>query len=268
MKLKDFLSSHPVFTSEEFAVVLNREKRRSKRTSESLLAYYINRGQILRVRRGLYVSVPPGMNAETCPTDPFLLAGKMTTDAVLAYHTALQFHGRAYSTRDQFVYCTRRLSRPATFRGYQFRGVAFPKKLQEKGKESFAIDVLDRTGLDVRVTCLERTLVDVLDRPVLGGGWEELWRSLDSIEFFNLDRIVEYALLLENATTAAKVGFYLTQRRDELMVSEKHVVSLREHRPKKPHYLDRRGRKTGRFVPEWNLVVPVEVIERSWQEVP
>ena len=267
MKLKEFLSRHPVFTSKEFEAALTGEQRRSKRTLESLLAYYTNTGRILRVRRGLYVSVPPGLNAETCPVDPFLLAAKMTSDAVVAYHTALQLHGKAYSVRDQFLYCTSRLPRPATFRGYTFRAVAFPKTLQESGKESFAVDVVDRSGIDVRVTSLERTLVDVLDRPVLGGGWEEIWRSLDSVEFFDLDRVVEYTLLLGNATTAAKVGFYLAQRRQELMVTEKHLALLREHCPRKPHYLDRSARKSGRLVPEWNLVVPVEVMERSWQEI-
>jgi len=145
--------------------------------------------------------------------------------------------------------------------------VAFPKRLQEKGKESFAVDIVDRSGIDVRVTSLERTLVDVLDRPVLGGGWEEIWRSLDSVEFFDLDRVVEYTLLLGNATTTAKVGFYLAQRQQELMVTEKHLALLRDHRPRKPHYLDRHGRKSGRLVPEWNLVVPIQVMERSWQEV-
>jgi len=191
----------------------------------------------------------------------------MTSDAVVAYHTALQLHGKAYSVRDEFRYCASRLPRPATFRGYTFRAVAFPKTLQESGKESFAVDVVDRSGIDVRVTSLERTLVDVLDRPALGGGWEELWRSLDSVAFFNLDRVVEYTLLLGNATTAAKVGFYLAQRRQELMVTEKHLALLREHCPRKPHYLDRSARKSGRLVPEWNLVVPSEIMERSWQEV-
>ncbi|MBI1997492.1 MAG: type IV toxin-antitoxin system AbiEi family antitoxin domain-containing protein, partial [Deltaproteobacteria bacterium] len=59
MKLKDFLSRHPVFTSKEFEAALTREQARNKRTLESLLAYYTKNGRILRVRRGLYVSVPP-----------------------------------------------------------------------------------------------------------------------------------------------------------------------------------------------------------------
>ncbi|OGA43455.1 MAG: hypothetical protein A3G24_12650 [Betaproteobacteria bacterium RIFCSPLOWO2_12_FULL_62_13] len=63
----------------------------------------------------------------------------------------------------------------------------------------------------MRATTLERTLVDVFARPDLAGGWEEIWRSLETVEFFDLDVVVQYVLLLENATTAAKVGFFLEQ---------------------------------------------------------
>ncbi len=69
---------------------------------------------------------------------------------------------------------------------------------------------MDRRGLEVRVTGLERTLVDVLDRPYLSGTWEEIWRSFDSVDFFDLDKVVEYSILLGNAITAAKVGFFFS----------------------------------------------------------
>ncbi len=126
---------------------------------------------------------------------------------------------------------------------------------------------MDRSGMEVRVTSLERTLVDLLNRPDLSGGWEEIWRSLESVEFFDLDKVVEYALLLGNATTAAKIGFFLEQHREPLMVEEKHLESLHGLRPRQPHYLDRDKRKSGRLVSGWNLVVPREVFERTWAEV-
>ncbi len=43
----------------------------------------------------------------------------------------------------------------------------------------------------MRVASLERTLVDVLNRPRYPGGWEEVWRSLESVAFFDLDRVVQ-----------------------------------------------------------------------------
>ncbi len=81
--------------------------------------------------------------------------------------------------------------------------------------------------------------MDVLDRPDLDGGWEEIWRSLEMVEFFDLDVVIKYTLLLENATTAAKAGFFLEQHKETLMVKVSHLESLRAYRPLKPHYLMR-----------------------------
>ena len=71
----------------------------------------------------------------------------------------------------------------------------------------------------------------------MAGGWEEIWRSLESVEFFDLDQVIEYTRLLENSTTAAKVGFFLEQHREALMVEEGHLDSLRKLCPRHPHYL-------------------------------
>ena len=110
--------------------------------------------------------------------------------------------------------------------------------------------------------------MDVLDRPDLAGGWEEVWRSLESVEFFDIDQVVRYSLLLENATTCAKVGFFFDQHREALMVGERDLQALRDARPRQPHYMDRTRRTRGRLVEDWNLVVPDEVLERSWGDVP
>lgn len=59
--------------------------------------------KLVRVRRGLYAVVPPGASAESYPVDPFLLASRMAKDAVQAYHTALEFHGEAYSVYEYFT---------------------------------------------------------------------------------------------------------------------------------------------------------------------
>ena len=266
MSLQEFFSAHPVFTHEELVASLRKDKARSPKTREALLAYHQEQGRILRVRRGLYWVVPSGADPATCPVDAYLLAAKMTDDAMLAYHTALEFHGKAYSVFEELQYLTDRAARPVTFRSYRFRPVRFPKKLTAEDKQLFGVKEMDRAGITVRVTTLERTLVDLLDRPDLGGGWEEIWRSLETVEFFDLDIVVQYALLLENATTAAKVGFFLEQHKERLMLDDSHLERLRARQPRKPHYLTR-GRRGGRLVSDWNLVVPVEVLERSWAEV-
>ena len=78
---------------------------------------------------------------------------------------------------------------------------------------------------------------------------------------------MDYVLLLGNATTAAKVGFYLEQHGESLMVEPVQIDELRRHRPRQPHYLDGARNGRGRFVSAWNLVVPREVVDRAWEEV-
>ena len=162
---------------------------------------------------------------------------------------------------------TARASSALTFRSHVFRGARFPEPLIRSCKTTHDVVIAERAGLPVRVTSLERTLVDVLDRPRHSGGWEEIWRSLESVEFFDVERVVEYALLLDNATTAAKVGFYLEQHRDALMIEPADIEVLRQHRPRQPHYLDGARDGRGRLVAGWNLVVPREVLDRAWEEV-
>ena len=269
MEVTQFFYRHPVFTHEEFVAFADKQKQRSAKARQKLLSWYAKKGRILRVRRGLYCTVPLGVDPAKCAVDPLLVTAKLSKDAVLAYHTALEFKGKAHSVHQRFTYLTAsRSSRPFRFRSFVFRAVLHPKRLRDNRSEDFAVERADRSGVRVRVTSLERTLVDMLDRPELSGGWEEIWRSLGSVEYFNLDQIVEYALLLGNSTTTSKVGFFLERHRGALMVEESHLRRLREKRPRQPHYMERSTERKGRFVREWNLVVPKEILELSWEEKP
>ncbi len=267
MKLNEFLSHHAVFTVDELDRFLSDRGSGKPNTRKSLLTYYRSQGRIVRVRRGLYVTVPLGADPASSPVDPYLVAAKMTADAVLAYHTALEFHGKAYSVYTRLHYISTSKSLPLKFQSHEFTRAPMPHPLQAKSKEMFGVTSHKRSGVELRVTNLERTFVDVLDRPNLTGSWEEIWRSLESVEFFDLDQVIEYAILLENATTAGKVGFFLEQHKEALMVDDAHLNPLRKLRPRQPHYLIRGKRKDCHWVKDWNLMIPVEILNKSWGEV-
>ena len=267
MKLNEFLSQHAVFTVAELDRFLSARGSGKPNTRKSLLTYYRKRGRIIPVRRGLYATVPVGGDPASSPVDPYLVAAKTTADAVLAYHTALEFHGKAHSVFTRLHYVSKSKSLPLTFRAHEFVRAPVPHPLRTKGKEMFGVTTRKRSGVELRVTNLERTFVDVLDRPDLTGSWEEIWRSLESVEFFDLDQIIEYVFLLENATTAAKVGFFLQQHREILMVEDTHLTPLRKMRPRQPHYFIRSKRKGSQWVKDWNLLIPAEILNRSWGEV-
>ena len=262
-----FFRQHPVFTGDELARHLARSGSHGVRTPERVLGYHIRSGGCGGCGRGCRGRLRPGVDGDTLPGGPILVAAKMTPDAVLSHHTVLEFHGRAYSVWQHFIYSAERPAETLTFRDQVFRGTKFPQALVRSGAEYHGVLTVERFGMPLRVASLERTLVDALDRPDLAGGWEEVWRSLEAVEFFDLDEVVEYAVLLGNATTTAKVGFFLDRNREPMMVEQRHLKALRDRRPGQPHYLDRSRRGGAKLVPEWNLMVPEEVLMQSWADV-
>jgi len=261
-----FFDSTPVFTRAEFDAARAASARRSRRTTDSLLRRYVADGRLLRLRAGLYAVVPRGADAATAPVDPYLVATKLAPDATLAYHAALQFWGRAYSVWQRFHFVTETSTRALRFRGLEFVPVKVPLALRQAPAAERQVTTQRHAGGTVRVTTLERTLVDVLDVPGKAGGWEEVWRSLEMVEFFDLDAVTSYAAKLGSALTAARVGFFLEQHRDGLMVEDKHLDQLRRLRPRQPRYLDVR-RTPGKLVASWNLIVPDDVLGRTWADV-
>ncbi|PIP44223.1 MAG: transcriptional regulator, partial [Deltaproteobacteria bacterium CG23_combo_of_CG06-09_8_20_14_all_60_8] len=104
MKHEEFFRKHPVFTAVELDNHLSAMGKAGPRTRESLLEYHRKTGHVILMRRGLYAVIPPGADPDSYQVDPFLVAAKLTRDAVLSYHTALEIHGRAYSVREHLTY--------------------------------------------------------------------------------------------------------------------------------------------------------------------
>ena len=263
MTILDFFALHPVFSREEFARFLASRGAASTQTADSHLTRYLAAGRIGRVKRGVYFVSGPGETAQKTSLDYLLIASRLAPDAVLAYHTALEAHGHAQSLFENLFFLTETKVKPLTFRGRRLVPVVPPAALRRKKKSFVLCTEVERRGLHCRVTTLERTLVDVLDRPDLAGGLEETWRSLAGIPLLDLDPILSYVHLRGEATLAAKVGFFLEQRRDTLRVPERVLTRLRRLRPQQPHYLDRQ--LGGQMAPGWNLIVPIPILAREWE---
>lgn len=254
-----------MFTTSEFTEYLGGEENKNKSTRDNLLAYHVKNGNLVRVKKGLYAVVSSGVSAADYSADPYLLASKMAQDAVLAYHTALDFHSKSYSVFNKFLYLTTRSVKDVSFRNYQFTPVRPPKSLLDKRRSNYGVIKSERYGMEVKVTSLERTLVDLFDRPDFGGGWEEVWRSLESVEFYNINEVVEYALLLGKASTVAEVGYFLEKNEKRFFVNKSDLQTLKNEIPKQPHYMDKKLK--GSLVKQWNLIVPDKIHRKAWSEV-
>lgn len=266
-RFSDFLMLNDIFTTEEADAFLKQYKTGNVNTRKALLAYYRKTRRILPIRRGLYAVVPFGIDPDSFIPDPIQVAAKSTPDAVLAWHTALDFHARSYTTWNKFYFASNRSSLAIRFSDCQINGIVLPSTFWTRTAKTLGVDIQTRGHTIVRVTSLERTLVDVMDRPLLGGSWEEIWRSLDNIEYFDLSIVSKYLRLVSNSTTTARVAFYLECNQQRLMIEDRYLKRLEKLIPANPVYWDRNNRKGGSLIKRWNIIVPSFIINKEWEAI-
>jgi len=253
MTPEQFLMSHAVFSRAE---LLSALPGRSADTVNRTLTRWRRHGRIESVKRGLFVRLESRDGGTRLLPDFAALASRMAPDAAAAYHTALEVHGCAQSLFERFTFVTWTRVKSIRYRGRQLVPVRPRRQLAAGGGEDW-IETHDRDGLELRVTDPERTAVDVLDRPELAGGIEEVWRSLAALPAVDPVALLEYVMLLDSARVAARVGFFLESRQEELAVPASTLEALRARRPSQAVHMERR--LGGRLNRRWNLIVPAEL---------
>jgi predicted transcriptional regulator of viral defense system len=254
-----FFSAHPVFRREEYAKAVRRPS--TDKVVTVMLAQHLKAGNIQRVARGVFASVPPHGDARRWVMDRFLAASRLKSDAVIAYHSALELHGCAYTDTPEVQAISRGAPTLFATPAFSCRFVKRPTGLVATRD----VEVLDRAGLELRVTTLERTVVDVFDRHDLVGGAEELFNSLALVERLKTDLLVRQVRGLKSASVAGALGWWLEREKKRLAVPEKAIAALRSLKPKHPQYV--LGAKPGdaKSVGAWNILVPSALLSATFE---
>ena len=253
-KTASFLSAHPVFTRAEFAAAFGHPAGAANVTS--LLRHHLRAGNIKRVSREVFAAVPAHLAAERMVIDRFAAASKLRSDGVLGFHSALELHGIAYSEFNEVQLISAGRTERVDLPFGACRFVTPPKALAAAGKADYLTMTMDRQGVAVRVTAVERTVVDVLHRPELAGGAEEVLKSLDLVRYLDPAKVADYVELLDNRSLASVSGWWLEKRRAALGVADDVLARLRTRLPRSKHYA--LGAEPGHavLVEPWRVLLP------------
>src|SRR5260370_22573798 len=232
-KSPSFLSAHPVFTRAEFAAAFGHPASAANVTS--LLRHHLRAGNIKRVSREVFAAVPAHLAADRMAIDRFAAASKLRSDGVLGFHSALELHGIAYSEFNEVQLISAGPTELVDLPFGACRFVTPPKALVAASKADYLTMTMDRQGVAVRVTAVERTIVDVLHRPELAGGVEEVLKSLDLVRYLDPAKVADYVELLDNRSIASVSGWWLERRRAPPGVSDD-VLARRRARPPGPEH--------------------------------
>jgi predicted transcriptional regulator of viral defense system len=259
-----FLGSTPIFRRADFAKVCRRQP--GDRAVTELLKYHLRVGNIRRIARGVFASVPKGIVAEKAALDRFLAASRLRLGAVIAYRSALELHGCAAAPTSEVQLIARGEPGLVAIGDFACRFVSPPRR----HSPSEGVTTVDRQGLAIDVTTLERTLVDIFDRYDLAGGVGDLFQSLDLIAereiHLDFDALVEFARGRANAAAAGALGYWLDRESNRLGVTEAVLEDLRSLAPRHARYALGAAAGRGRAATGWNVILPAAIIERYFDD--
>jgi len=192
------------FTIDDARKALGHRKNDPTR---QFLEKLIEKGWILRIKRGLYIALPLGAGSATNPqAHEFLIAMHLVSPAAIAYWTALNHHGMTEQLPRTIFVATNHPVRhpPKDVLWFSYKIVTL------RPQRYFGIieDWIDE-GL-FRITDREKTIVDGLDLPEYVGGVGEIakalkrfWKDLDHGKLFR------YAVKMGNVAIVKRLGFLM-----------------------------------------------------------
>jgi predicted transcriptional regulator of viral defense system len=228
-------------------------------SARSLVRHAVTRGIASRLESGLFVLVPPELGRATeFSGNPYIIARELVAgaDYYISHASAMELHRMV--TQPQFVIfasTTRRL-RNRSIHGTEFRFVLI------RPEHVFGVTAHWITKQDsVKVSDIERTVIDGLRQPEYCGGVTEvargIWMRRSDI---NPQRLVDYALRLRVGAVIRRLGYLLDLYR---LAPEEDLDRLRSSLTATYAVLDPLVPREGRHFSNWRLRIniPPEELE-------
>ena len=216
--------------------------------AKELLRRYKKIGLISQIRRNLY-SANDLANKTTLATK-FEIASQITPSAYLSYHAALEYHGLANQ-----VFYELYVSSEERFNNFEYEGISYTycQSGISPGVVNPPFDSM------VKVTDLERTVIDCIDDINRSGGLEELVMCFSLITYIKEEQLLTYLDLYRKQFLFQKAGFILSFFQKEMKLSDDFFKECRRKIGKSIRYLTETS-NSGIYHKEWKLYAPENIL--------
>jgi predicted transcriptional regulator of viral defense system len=215
-------------------------------TAGTLLKNYLKKGYVMQVKRNLYIAVNL---ADRQPiVSKYRIAGRITPSAYVSHHAAFEYYGCANQVSYQVE-----VSSKTPFATFYFDGLTY-MYIASRIKEG----IITRAD-GVRVTDIERTVLDGIHDAEKVAGLEELLRCIELIPSIREDMLLVYLAAYGKQILYQKTGYILRHFKDKFNLSESFFNECAAHIGKSTRYLT--GNSEGIYNGEWRLMVPADLMK-------
>jgi predicted transcriptional regulator of viral defense system len=219
-----------------------------------LLSDMTKRGLLMRLKEGVYHTIPYEQDSETFMPDWHLIAEHLANDVnhYVGYYSALQIHNLITqpSLKEQIV--VSKQLRPAEIK---IKEVPF-QFIYHNEKHFFGVKKIWIDNFN-RVMCsdLEKTWIDCLFKPDYAGGIVEIAKAIYiSKEKIKYDKLLEYVKKFDSQAVIKRLGFIL----EVLEINTTIINELQKLKTASYITLDTELPKTGKSISRWSILQNLE----------
>lgn len=212
------------------------------------LSSYVKRGKLARIRSGLYGAINP-MTREIYATK-FEIATKIVQSGYVSYHSALEYHGLHTQ-----VFNTVYVASDKRFIEFDYDGVNYQRIVSK-----FQDGVIEKMqDIKVRVTDVERTIIDCINRIDLAGGIEELLSAIENVAYLDERKLLKYLDLYNLKYVYKKAGFLFSKAKGEELSNEFYLHCKQKIGTGRSYLVENHEIKS-KIDNDWQLIVPKELL--------
>ena len=222
-------------------------------SASTVLNRWKKAGLVYQIRRDLYCMKNPVGNIPA--VHKFEVACKISNTSFLSHHSALEFHGLGHQIFNVVMVSDKAAFRSFVFDDYDYKSYV-TKDIGMNGV------ITSRVNPNVRVTNLERTFVDCIDRVGRAGGAEEIFHCFEGLYEMDFLKIERYLNIYNKVCLYKKVGYVAERLRDTVDVPEDFVAKCREIGKATVSNFST-TEKCDVFIKEWNLYIPKIIVKED-----
>lgn len=207
--------------------------------ASGIIQNYLEKGYIKRVKRNLYVTISLE-NGGAIPSK-FEIASNITKSSFISHHSAFEYYGYQNQVYNEVL-----VSSQQQFRSFHFEHNEYVcKRVQDLN--------FVKSKNKVKVSTLEKTIVDSIDNVKTFDDFEELFEVLSMIPLIDGKKILTYLKYVNKRILFSKTGLLLSFFKDNYNITKDQLMEMKKYGVNKASYFTSEKHRLNKYYNEWKI---------------